>query len=35
MLLNVWLLTDESTCMDDILLFAEMREIIAILIDSA
>lgn len=34
MLLSVWLLTGESTCMDDILLFAEMREIVAILIDS-
>lgn len=34
MLLGVWLLTGESTCMDDIPLFAEMREIVAILIDS-
>lgn len=34
MLLSVWLLTGESTCMDDIPLFAEMREIVAILIDS-
>lgn len=34
MLLSVWLLTGESTYMDDILLFAEMREIVAILIDS-
>lgn len=34
MLLGVWLLTGESTCMDVIPLFAEMREIVAILIDS-
>lgn len=34
MLLSVWLLTGESTCMDVIPLFAEMREIVAILIDS-